>query len=112
MPYTTVGRHHQPGGIIYQPPFAIGQVTYMGRVPLPNGKLRKVEIPLLRRVIRWANQQHQASLTFDKVEAQRKEQKHLLKEEQLSAAKASERDAQLSMKLHNDLTDSCCYKVG
>ena len=76
-----------------------------------NTDLRKVEIMLLRRVIRRANQQHQASLTFDKAEAQRKEQKRLLKEEQLSAAKASERDAQLSMKLHNDLMGSCCYKV-
>ena len=39
------------------------------------------------------------------------EQKRLLKEEQLSASKVWERDVQLSMKLHNKLMDSCCYKV-
>ena len=71
----------------------------------------KVEILLLRCVIRRANQQYQSSLSFDKAAAIRKEQKRLLKEEQLNAAKASERDVQLSMKLHNDHCDSCCYKI-
>ena len=69
------------------------------------------EIPLLRRVIHRAKQAHQASLSFDKADAHRKEQKRLLKEEALGASKASERDAQRSLKMHNELTDACCYKV-
>ena len=69
------------------------------------------EVPLLRRVVHRAKQAHQASLSFDKADAHRKEQKRLLKEEALGASKASERDAQRSLKYHNDLTDMCCYKV-
>ena len=69
------------------------------------------EIPLLRRVVHRAKQAHQASLSFDKADAHRKEQKRLLKEEALGASKASERDAQRSLKMHNELTDMCCYKV-
>ena len=68
------------------------------------------EIPLLRRVIHRAKQAHQASLSFDKADAHRKEQKRLLKEESLGAAKASERDAQRRLRMHNELTDSCCFK--
>ena len=69
------------------------------------------EVPLLRRVVHRAKQAHQASLSFDKADAHRKEQKRLLKEEALGASKASERDAQRSLKMHNELTDMCCYKV-
>ena len=69
------------------------------------------QVPHLRRILRCSNQQYQASLSFDKATAMRKEEMGLAKEEQARAPKTSKHDAQLALKLHAELCNMVCYKI-